>query len=109
MLIIDDSPSDVYLTRQALAEEPYPVHCHVAPDGAEALRLLSERSFHPDLIILDLDMPRVSGLVLLERYRPVCPVVVFSSSENLADRHRALELGAREFVQKPRHFRSQTR
>ncbi len=104
VLLVDDSPGDVFLTRQALADEPYPVRVHVAVDGAQALRLLTEQDLHPDLMILDLEMPRVSGLMFLERYHPTFPVVMFSSSANLNDQQRALELGAREFVRKPNHF-----
>jgi CheY-like chemotaxis protein len=104
VLLVDDSPADVFLTRQALTEHPFPVYVHLASDGAQALRLLTEQNLHPDLMILDLDMPRVTGLAFLERYHAAFPVVVFSSSGNLQDQHRVLELGASEFVRKPNHF-----
>jgi DNA-binding response OmpR family regulator len=94
----------VFLTRHALAEQPFPIYVHVARDGAQALQLLTGQSLHPDLMILDLDMPRVTGLAFLERYHATFPVVVFSSSGSLEDQHRVLELGASEFVRKPNHF-----
>jgi DNA-binding response OmpR family regulator len=94
----------VYLTRQALAEEPLSIRVHVAADGAQALRLLTEENIRPDLMILDLDMPRVPGLAFLEQYHATFPVVVFSASASSDDQNRALELGAREFVRKPNHF-----
>jgi CheY-like chemotaxis protein len=108
VILVDDSPGDVMLTRQALAEEPFPVRCYVATDGAQALQLLTRLDIHPDLMILDLNMPRVSGRMFLERYHPSFPVVVFSSSMNHDDRDRALELGAREFVRKPNHIEAFT-
>jgi|HubBroStandDraft_6_1064221.scaffolds.fasta_scaffold2022406_1 CheY-like chemotaxis protein len=108
VILVDDSPADVMLTRQALAEEPFPIRCYVATDGAQALQLLTGMDINPDLMILDLNMPRVSGPAFLERYRPNFPVVVFSASTNLDDRDRALELGAREFVRKPNHIEAFT-
>jgi CheY-like chemotaxis protein len=101
---MDDSPGDVYLMCQALAEEPFPIRVHVAKDGAQALQLLIEQNIRPDLMILDLDMPRVPGLAFLEQYSAVCPVVVFSASASPDDQNRAMELGAREFVRKANHF-----
>jgi len=64
--------------------------------------MLRDAHFQPALIILDLNIPRISGPALLERWRSQkIPVVVFSSSISEAERARVLELGAREFVQKP--------
>jgi len=61
--------------------------------------------FHPALVILDLDLPAVSGYEVLRNYRSVnVPVVVLSSSASQLDRRRTMELGAREFVQKPNSF-----
>jgi PleD family two-component response regulator len=60
VILADDSPGDVMLNRQALAEEPCPVRCYVATDGAQALQLLTRMDMHPDLMILDLNMPKVS-------------------------------------------------
>ena len=62
--------------------------------------MLGERSF--DLVILDLNLPGLSGYYLLQLCVPTgAPVVVFSGSSNPADAERALEMGAREFVRKP--------
>jgi len=64
--------------------------------------MLAQPHFKPNLIILDLNIPRISGLALLARRELVdIPVVVFSSSVNNNERERALALGAREFVSKP--------
>ena len=62
--------------------------------------MLSERAF--DLVILDLNLPGLSGFDFLEQCDPTrIPVVMFSVSSNPEDAKRALELGAREFVRKP--------
>ena len=104
VLIVDDNAADVLLIRIALAGEPYPMNLHVAVDGQQALELLIGDNLHPDLLILDLDTPRMTGMIFLELYRSTFPIVVFTSSTNLDDERRALELGAREFVRKPFHF-----
>jgi len=88
------------LLMYALEDCPRPVKFHFAKDGAEALQILRERTF--DLVILDLNLPGMSGYEVLEQCDPNrVPVVVFSVSSNQADAKRAVELGAREFVHKP--------
>src|SRR5262249_25679741 len=79
--------------------------------GEQAIRILDELRFRPDFIILDLNLPKFSGLELLERYRGGldCPVVVFTSSQKPDDRERALELGALEYVTKPLGFNPTTK
>lgn len=64
--------------------------------------MLATADFKPSLIILDLNMPRISGFTFLRRYQPKdIPVVVFSVSPVQTDKQYALELGASEYVQKP--------
>jgi len=102
ILLVEDNAGDAVLIRQILADASIPVNLHIVRDGEQALTLLSDPQFKPDLIILDLNIPRVTGLALLERWRSQqTPVVVFSSSSNDAERARVMELGAREFIQKP--------
>jgi CheY-like chemotaxis protein len=101
IFVIEDNAGDVLLIRQILQQQHIPVRIHVARDGAQALFMLAEERFQPDLILLDLNLPRVSGYWFLERSKPKVPVVVFSSSSNPADIQSSVELGAKEFVQKP--------
>src|ERR1700722_4053568 len=102
ILLVEDNAGDAVLIRQILADASVPVNLHIVRDGEQALTMLSDADFQPALIILDLNTPRISGSVLLERWKAQkVPVVVFSSSLNDAERTRAMELGAREFVQKP--------
>jgi CheY-like chemotaxis protein len=64
--------------------------------------MLTNPHVHLDLIILDLNIPKITGIALLERWQiGTVPVVVFSSSTNPTEKERCLALGAREFVSKP--------
>jgi len=64
--------------------------------------LLSDRAFESDLVVLDLNLPKLWGYQVLERYtRKNVPVVVFTSSRSEVDARCALSLGAREVVHKP--------
>jgi DNA-binding response OmpR family regulator len=75
----------------------------LAADGERALFLLMEEHINPDLIILDLCIPKVSGISVLKQYHPKeqPPVVVFSSTWGQIDIREALALGARAVVHKP--------
>jgi CheY-like chemotaxis protein len=105
VFVVEDNPADVALIRVILSELPSPPRMFVAKDGEQALKMLRSPDFHPHLIILDLNMPRMDGHAVLQRYRdPTAPIVVFSSTENKIEVQRALALGAREYVHKPIGF-----
>ena len=102
--MVEDNPADVLLVRVALSQFWLPVKLLVAKDGEQALKMLSSSEFHPQLIILDLNMPRVDGQAVLQQYREQeheIPIVIFSSTQNKAEVQKALALGACEYVQKP--------
>ena len=102
VLLVEDGAGDSLLIGQALAECQISVHLHIARDGEQALQILRDPDFRPDLIILDLNIPKMSGYTVLSMYRPKkTAVVVFTASENEADVDRALSLGAKEYVHKP--------
>jgi two-component system response regulator len=102
ILLVEDQAGDILLTRHVLAEQLVPVKVHVAMDGQQAVSMLADPAFLPDLIILDLNIPRISGGELLgQRKLRDVPVVVFSSLWSEANARRALELGASEYVSKP--------
>ena len=106
ILLIEDSAGDILLIKQVLSQANLPIRLRVAMDGDQALQVFAEPEFKADLIILDLNIPKVSGLELLERCQPQPqpPVVVFSSSSDPTEIKRTKELGVREFVQKPIDF-----
>jgi CheY-like chemotaxis protein len=102
VLFVEDSEGDARLTGEILSKVPQPIKLTIARDGRQALTILGDSSYRPDLIILDLNIPIVSGHVVLERnQRKDIPIVVFTVSWNDADIDRAFALGAREYVQKP--------
>jgi DNA-binding response OmpR family regulator len=102
ILLVEDNAGDTVLIRQILSEIGEPVNLHIARDGEQALTMIGGGYFEPELIILDLNIPRITGVALMEKWRSVdVPVVVFSSSLDASERERVLALGAREFVGKP--------
>src|SRR5216684_7906957 len=106
VLLVEDNAADVLLFQGALQEIPMKVEVQVAPDAEKALVLLSDRAFESDLVVLDLNLPKLWGYQVLERYtRKDVPVVVFTSSRSEVDARCALSLGAREVIQKPSELR----
>jgi chemotaxis family two-component system response regulator Rcp1 len=110
VVVVEDSPADLYLIRQALSQNKVDATFLSALDGQQAMQIAedidSDAIPRPDLIILDLNLPRYSGLEVLTRLRnsPRCeglPIVVLSSSNAFTDRHEAERLGATRYFQKP--------
>ena len=102
LLLVEDNPGDVLLIREALRQCSLPVDVTIAEDGARALQLL-RAGFKADLIILDLNMPRIDGYAVMEWLgRISTPIIVFTWSIEAAE--RALTLGATEVVRKPSDF-----
>lgn len=110
ILIVDDNPADVGLTIEALDEEGVRHHVSVVADGREALAFLRRdgafaKTPRPDLVLLDVNMPRTKGHEFLEEMRgdpnlKEIPVVVFSHSDAPVDRVRRDTLAALR-VRKP--------
>lgn len=99
VLLIEDEPSYVEALEVALPREGYEFHS--APDGREGLR--SFRDLAPDLVLLDLMLPGLSGLDVLRQIRrdEETPVIVLSAKDAEADVVAALELGADDYLTKP--------
>ncbi|HMD47652.1 MAG TPA: response regulator, partial [Bryobacteraceae bacterium] len=108
VLLVEDNPGDILLIRQALGNQAWPINVRVATDGKQAAQLLAARHFDPDLVILDLNVPKLSGLSVLECSQREIPIVVFTSSVDPLDRRCSFELGAKEFVQKPAELAAYT-
>ncbi len=110
LLLVEDSVADAKLVGMALEESASTSELVVAEDGAEALALLAavtagERP-RPDLVVLDVNLPRVSGFDLLRRIKGdadlrAVPVVVFSTSRAPVDVAAAYACGASSYVVKP--------
>jgi len=110
LLVVEDSPADVFLLKEAMKEEGLGCHMKVADDGEKAIHILDEVDAGsqdvPDLLLVDLNVPRQSGTQVLERLRrsPRCsktPVVMMSTSDTAVERKRAFDLGATEYFCKP--------
>jgi chemotaxis family two-component system response regulator Rcp1 len=108
ILLAEDNPADVYLIREALKEHGVECTVRTAADGKDALTLLCslDQPYRPDLIILDLNLPRHDGIEILQTVRSNeatarIPVVVLTSSDSPRDRLTANELGATRYVRKP--------
>lgn len=112
VLLVEDSPTDVYLMEASVELSGLPLALEVVGDGAEALQRLEQQHQNgnlPELVLLDLNMPRVNGFEVLEALgqRPdygKLPVVVLTTSAAAPDRERSLALGANALVTKPIHF-----
>ena len=111
ILIIEDNPGDVRLLKDALKELKAPVEIRVASDGAEGLRITlnnnsGSEAWHPDLIFLDLNLPKIGGHEVLARLKAdpdkrLIPVIVLSSSRAENDINRAYEAHANAYIRKP--------
>ena len=111
LLIIEDNPGDVRLLEEAFQEIGANVRIRVAKDGAEGIDVLltssgPTHSWRPDLVLLDLNLPKVSGhdvLVQIKNDPQTCliPVIVLTSSKAESDVRRAYESHANAYLRKP--------
>ena len=111
VLLVEDNPGDADLTRETLEAGRLRIDITVVVDGAQALDYLFRRAPYqaaptPDLILLDLNLPKVSGNDVLARIKDdaaLCaiPVVVLTSSDAAQDIARGYRLGANCYVTKP--------
>jgi len=102
ILLAEDNPADVYLIEEALREHGLKFEILLARDGEQASALLQDESVKPDLVLLDLNMPkRGGGEVLSLLHGSSVPIVILTSSESPADKMQALRLGASHFICKP--------
>ena len=109
ILVIEDNPTDVFLVQEALKASGVPHEMSVIPDGEAAIDRSASAEPAPDLIILDLHLPKYSGFEILEHFRvhgrwTGVPVVILSSSDSREDRTQAERLEVAAFWRKPRHL-----
>ncbi len=109
ILLVEDSPADAELTIRALKQGNVTNRIHVTRDGVEALEFLEATELAPRVILLDLKLPRLGGLEVLEKIRAhprlkVLPVVILTSSQEEPDVLRAYQLGANSYIVKPVEF-----
>jgi chemotaxis family two-component system response regulator Rcp1 len=111
VLLVEDSPGDVRLTQEAFREANRSVRLHVAADGMEAMEFLRKLGAHvnaprPDLILLDLNLPKMDGREVLARIKEdetlkTIPTVILTTSDAEADIVRSYQLQANCYLTKP--------
>ena len=111
ILLVDDNPADLDLIREALSATNYQSGVSIVPDGEEAMNFLRHSGKYadvprPDLVILDLNLPRKDGRAVLADFKSEpnlrsIPAVVFTTSHSTQDIVRCYELGANCYVSKP--------
>jgi len=117
ILLVEDNPDDVELTIRALAKSHVANKLDLAADGVEAMEYLAgtgkfagrDPSVLPQVVLLDLKMPRMDGLEVLRRIREdertrLLPVVVLTTSSEERDRIESYKLGANSYIRKPVDF-----
>jgi two-component system response regulator len=110
ILLVEDNPDDVELTRRAFANSNLANELVVASDGEAALELLQgENRLVPALVLLDLKLPKIDGLEVLRRIRAdertkLYPVVIMTSSREESDLVRGYQGGANSYIRKPVDF-----
>ncbi|HTU38375.1 MAG TPA: response regulator [Acidimicrobiales bacterium] len=116
LLLVEDDPGDAMMTREALAESGMDLDLHLVDNGEAAISFLRQESPYddaprPDLILLDLNLPRVDGREVLafvkgDRSLRRIPLVVLSTSDSDDDIAQSYDLHANAFVTKPVDFDS---
>jgi two-component system, chemotaxis family, response regulator Rcp1 len=111
VLLIEDSPGDVRLTREAFRSANPSINLHVASDGVEAIAFLKREGPHssaprPDLILLDLNLPKMDGREVLARIKEdenlkTIPTVILTTSDAEVDIAKSYQLQANCYLNKP--------
>ncbi len=114
ILLIEDNPGDVLLIKEAFRTAQFKYNLHIAKDGDEALKMLEQQGIFdnfpkPDLILLDLNLPKIDGREVLEKLKSDMtlkdiPVIVLSGSDAETDITTSYDLHANSYVIKPDNF-----
>ena len=111
VLLVEDSPGDIRLTREAFRDANSEIHINVATDGVEAMAYLRRQGDHvdaprPAIILLDLNLPRMDGREVLAQIKAdpslkTIPTIILTTSEANVDIIRSYELQANSYLTKP--------
>jgi CheY-like chemotaxis protein len=114
VLLVEDTPGDVRLAQEAFRDSSRPVRLHLATDGAEAMAFLSREGAYvdaprPDLILLDVNMPKMNGWQVLAAIKAdpslkVIPTIILTTSDEEADIVMSYQLQANCHLRKPKHW-----
>jgi chemotaxis family two-component system response regulator Rcp1 len=111
VLLVEDSPGDVRLTKEAFRDANDSIHLHVTVDGVEAMAFLKHEGTHvhaprPDIILLDLNLPKMDGREVLAHIKEddtlkTIPTVILTTSDAEADIVKCYQLHANCYLKKP--------
>lgn len=111
VLLVEDSPGDIRLTQEAFGAANSDIRLHVVMDGVEAMAFLAQEGAHadaprPDLILLDLNLPKMDGREVLKRIRSddglkSIPTVILTTSDAAIDINQSYKLQANSYLSKP--------
>jgi CheY-like chemotaxis protein len=106
VLIVEDNPGDAYIIKEMLKDLKLNLSITVAEDGQQALEILRVKSGTPNLVILDLNLPKINGFEVLSYMKAsptlaLIPVVVMTGSLRSEDEQRSREMGAVDYCIKP--------
>ncbi|HIH88085.1 TPA: response regulator [Candidatus Bathyarchaeota archaeon] len=109
ILLVEDNPDDIELTTRAFAKHKLVNKIDIARDGVEAIDYLKRKNDLPSVVLLDIKLPKVNGLEVLQFIRQneatqLLPVVILTSSKEERDLIQSYKLGANSFVRKPVDF-----
>jgi chemotaxis family two-component system response regulator Rcp1 len=114
VLLVEDSPGDARLTREAFRDSGMPVRVHLAADGIEAMAFLRREGIYasaprPDLILLDLNLPRMGGhqvlaLIKKDQNLKIIPTVILTTSDSESEILISYQLQANCYLRKPAHW-----
>jgi two-component system, chemotaxis family, response regulator Rcp1 len=114
VLLVEDSPGDVRLTQEAFRGSGKAVRLHLAADGIEAMAFLRKEGVYadaprPDLILLDLNLPRMDGrevlaLIKKDQSLKIIPTIILTTSDAEADVMISYQLQANCYLRKPAHW-----
>ena len=115
VLLVEDNPADADLTRETFESSRLQLDLSVVPDGAEAIAYLRRQGSHsgarrPDLILLDLNLPDMSGTDILARIKDQAsplkrtPVVVLTTTDDVREIQRCYDLGCNVYITKPVNY-----
>jgi len=114
ILIVEDNQADIFLIREAISHADLPSHLEFATDGEKAIEIIvtadrSDTVAVPDLVLLDLNLPRLTGSEVLQHIRrsrrcAATPVLVVTSSDSERDRRETEKYGASGYFVKPSSY-----
>lgn len=114
VLLVEDRPGDIRLAQEAFRDSRRPVRLHIACDGIEAMAFLRREgekadSPRPDLILLDLNMPKMNGWQVLTAIKAdntlkIIPTIILTTSDSEADVLRSYRLQANCYLRKPEYW-----